>query len=228
MGNCCVVTPQAPVEIMKYQVTQEQYAQMRQRECMRAIGPCDRPVRQSSRDRSEFPRRRKIQRPGSAARPAIFGVCRQIGNGRRWPDRNMPMTPLAEILTPPIRRRDGSASMRRKAPRRPSRTRPRIRRDISASMRTALPTCPAMSGNGPAPATPAQRFPADGSVISAIGNCGVRIVEGRHRAYMTDFVRDAKTGGCAVGAPPDLLGMRLVREEPGLLSRQWLRGFFRG
>jgi formylglycine-generating enzyme required for sulfatase activity len=68
---------------------------------------------------------------------------------------------------------------------------------------------------------------AEGSVISAIGNCGVRIVEGRHRAYMTDFVRDAKTGGCAVGAPPDNLGMRLVREEPRFLSRQWLRSFIR-
>ena len=69
---------------------------------------------------------------------------------------------------------------------------------------------------------------ADGSVLSAIDNCGVRIVEGRHRAYMTDFVRDAKTGGCAVGAPPDNLGMRLVREEPGFLSRHWLRSFVRG
>ena len=67
---------------------------------------------------------------------------------------------------------------------------------------------------------------ADGSVISAIDNCGVRVVEGRHRAYMTDFVRDAKSGGCAVGAPPDHLGMRLVREEPGFLSWQRLRGFF--
>ncbi|MDH2347167.1 SUMF1/EgtB/PvdO family nonheme iron enzyme [Bradyrhizobium sp. SSUT77] len=25
-------------------------------------------------------------------------------------------------------------------------------------------------------------------------NCGVRVVEGAHRAYMTDFIRDAKTG----------------------------------
>jgi formylglycine-generating enzyme required for sulfatase activity len=67
---------------------------------------------------------------------------------------------------------------------------------------------------------------AEGSVISAIDNCGVRVVEGKHRAYMTDFIRDAKTGGCAVGAPPDNLGIRLVREEPGIFTWQWLRRFF--
>lgn len=45
-------------------------------------------------------------------------------------------------------------------------------------------------------------------------NCGVRVIEGRHRAYMTFFVRDAKGGGCSVGAPPANLGFRLVHEEP--------------
>lgn len=68
---------------------------------------------------------------------------------------------------------------------------------------------------------------ADGTIASAIDNCGVRIVEGRHRAYMTSFIRDAKTGGCAFGAPPDLLGFRLIREEPGFLPRQWLLSLFR-
>jgi formylglycine-generating enzyme required for sulfatase activity len=43
-------------------------------------------------------------------------------------------------------------------------------------------------------------------------NCGVRVVEGAHRAYMTDFVRDPRSGGCAVGAPPANLGFRLVRD----------------
>ncbi len=42
-------------------------------------------------------------------------------------------------------------------------------------------------------------------------NCGVRVVAGRHRSYMTDFVRDARSGGCAVGIPPTNLGFRLVR-----------------
>lgn len=43
-------------------------------------------------------------------------------------------------------------------------------------------------------------------------NCGVRVVEGRHRTYMTDFIRDPRTGGCAVGRPPSNLGFRLVLE----------------
>ena len=50
-------------------------------------------------------------------------------------------------------------------------------------------------------------------------NCGVRVLEGRHRAYMTDFLRDARGGGCAVGRPPDNLGFRLVREETPLLAQ---------
>ena len=52
-------------------------------------------------------------------------------------------------------------------------------------------------------------------VGTAIGrtteNCGVRVVAGRHRSYMTDFIRDPRSGGCAVGVPPANLGFRLVR-----------------
>jgi formylglycine-generating enzyme required for sulfatase activity len=48
-------------------------------------------------------------------------------------------------------------------------------------------------------------------------NCGVRVVEGAHRAYVTDFIRDARAGGCAQGVPPANLGFRLVREE-----RSWV------
>jgi formylglycine-generating enzyme required for sulfatase activity len=44
-------------------------------------------------------------------------------------------------------------------------------------------------------------------------NCGVREVEGRHRTYVTDFIRDARSGGCAVGKPPANLGFRLVRDS---------------
>ena len=54
-------------------------------------------------------------------------------------------------------------------------------------------------------------------------NCGVRVVEGAHRTYMTDFVRDPKGGGCAVGIPPTNLGFRLVR-EPGA-RRLWSQVF---
>ena len=46
-------------------------------------------------------------------------------------------------------------------------------------------------------------------------NCGVRVVEGAHRAYMTDFIRDPKSGGCAAGVPPTNLGFRLIVERPG-------------
>jgi formylglycine-generating enzyme required for sulfatase activity len=52
-----------------------------------------------------------------------------------------------------------------------------------------------------------------GNIVSKRPNCGVRIVEGQHRAYVTDFIRDAKAGGCAVGVPPDNLGFRLVVER---------------
>lgn len=53
----------------------------------------------------------------------------------------------------------------------------------------------------------------DRKAVGAIENCGVHVLEGRHRAYMSNFVRDGKSGGCAVGTPPENLGFRLVREE---------------
>ncbi|KRR27820.1 hypothetical protein CQ14_08210 [Bradyrhizobium lablabi] len=43
-------------------------------------------------------------------------------------------------------------------------------------------------------------------------NCGVRVVQGAHRSYMTDFIRDPRSGGCAAGVPPANLGFRLVME----------------
>lgn len=49
-------------------------------------------------------------------------------------------------------------------------------------------------------------------IDSTVENCGVHVLEGRHRAYMSNFIRDGKSGGCAVGNPPDNLGFRLVRE----------------
>lgn len=54
----------------------------------------------------------------------------------------------------------------------------------------------------------------DGGVEAATQNCGARVLEGRHRATMSTFVRDGKSGGCAVGTPPENLGFRLVRDEP--------------
>lgn len=48
-------------------------------------------------------------------------------------------------------------------------------------------------------------------------NCGVRVVEGQHRSYVTDFIRDARAGGCAAGIPPTNLGFRLVVERGNTL-----------
>src|SRR5262249_8570020 len=43
---------------------------------------------------------------------------------------------------------------------------------------------------------------ASGEVATTTVNCGIRVVEGRHRTYMPDFIRDARAGGCSVGTPP--------------------------
>ena len=56
------------------------------------------------------------------------------------------------------------------------------------------------------------RLGAGGSITSRSEYCGVRLVEGRHRTFIITFVRDAKSGGCALGLPPDYLGFRLVRD----------------
>ncbi|WP_420408454.1 formylglycine-generating enzyme family protein [Hoeflea sp.] len=65
---------------------------------------------------------------------------------------------------------------------------------------------------------------ADGLVESVTDNCGVRVLEGRHRSYMSTFVRDGKSGGCAVGTPPENLGFRLVRDRTSFIGRTktWL------
>lgn len=42
--------------------------------------------------------------------------------------------------------------------------------------------------------------------------CGVQFVEGQHRAAMVSFIRNPKGGACAVGAPPENLGFRLVKD----------------
>jgi formylglycine-generating enzyme required for sulfatase activity len=71
--------------------------------------------------------------------------------------------------------------------------------------------------------------PANKSIESVTDNCGVHVLEGRHRAYMSNFVRDGMSGGCAVGTPPENLGFRLVRSEDSMLvrARRWLRSALR-
>jgi formylglycine-generating enzyme required for sulfatase activity len=51
------------------------------------------------------------------------------------------------------------------------------------------------------------------SILTSSEYCGVRAAQGKHRAYIIEFVRDAKVGGCAVGIPPDYLGFRLVLDN---------------
>lgn len=51
------------------------------------------------------------------------------------------------------------------------------------------------------------------SVVAATRNCGVRVVEGAHRTYLTDFIRDPRAGGCSIGVPPSNLGFRLLRDD---------------
>ena len=61
----------------------------------------------------------------------------------------------------------------------------------------------------------------DGRVVQSGDACSVRVVDGRHRGYMSTFIRDAKSGGCAAGLAPDNLGIRLVREPASLLTQLW-------
>jgi formylglycine-generating enzyme required for sulfatase activity len=63
----------------------------------------------------------------------------------------------------------------------------------------------------------------DGNVRITSTNCGVRVVQGAHRTYMTDFIRDPRTGGCAAGIPPANLGFRLVVEPASGGIRQFVR-----
>lgn len=53
---------------------------------------------------------------------------------------------------------------------------------------------------------------ASGAVLSDTPACTIKILDGQHRTPMSFFIRDAKSGGCSVGVPPDNLGFRLVRQ----------------
>ncbi|PQA73919.1 SUMF1/EgtB/PvdO family nonheme iron enzyme [Brucella oryzae] len=54
---------------------------------------------------------------------------------------------------------------------------------------------------------------AYGKQVAEMPACGVYVVNGKHRAAMSSFIRNPKTGGCSVGVPPDNLGFRLVRDN---------------
>ncbi len=54
---------------------------------------------------------------------------------------------------------------------------------------------------------------AGGKIAASDRRCGIYVTVGQHRAPMSSFVRDPKSGGCAVGTPPANLGFRLVRDD---------------
>jgi formylglycine-generating enzyme required for sulfatase activity len=59
-----------------------------------------------------------------------------------------------------------------------------------------------------------------GRTLQGTENCGVRVIGGKHRGYMTNFLRDGKSGGCAAGMAPDNLGFRLVRDPASSIARR--------
>jgi hypothetical protein len=65
-----------------------------------------------------------------------------------------------------------------------------------------------------------------GQPESVVENCGVHVLEGRHRAYMSNFVRDGRSGGCAVGTPPENLGFRLVLDQSICGPACWISALF--
>ena len=66
-----------------------------------------------------------------------------------------------------------------------------------------------------------------GEVATMVANCGVRVVEGRHRTYVADFIRDARAGGCSTGTPPSNLGFRLVRDDDSRRTQRLLLAWLR-
>jgi formylglycine-generating enzyme required for sulfatase activity len=54
--------------------------------------------------------------------------------------------------------------------------------------------------------------PDGAAVATRVEHCGVRVAQGLHRAFVVEFIRDARSGGCGAGVPPDYLGFRLVRD----------------
>lgn len=72
-----------------------------------------------------------------------------------------------------------------------------------------------------------RRVDLAGQSNSIVSTCGIYVTVGQHRSPMSAFVRDPKTGGCSVGAPPANLGFRLIRDDrwySDLLNRLRDRG----
>lgn len=58
-----------------------------------------------------------------------------------------------------------------------------------------------------------RRIDLAGVGETTLSTCGIYVTVGQHRSPMSSFVRDPKTGGCSVGAPPANLGFRLIRDD---------------
>ena len=149
------------------------------------------------------------RRDASACRPTRNGPMRRAAAFATMRSRSMPTTRRA--ARSPATSRSANCAIRLT-------TAQRGRSAASVPMSTASSTSPAMSGSGPRPACAHRRSTIPARWSAQRANCGVRVVEGRHRAYVTDFVRDARGGGCAAGVPPTYLGFRLVREGPSWRS----------
>lgn len=62
-------------------------------------------------------------------------------------------------------------------------------------------------------ATCHRRVDLSARSFTSSSSCGIFVTVGQHRSPMSSFIRDPKTGGCSVGAPPANLGFRLVRDD---------------
>ena len=207
-----------PLAIMKHQVSAADYQRCVDDGACRALTAgrrCRAPTGRPCRSAGAMP---TPTRPGCRARPASATGCR--------PTRNGPMRPAAAIKDDGLPVDDSDPSKRWLA-RYEREVEPRIRPPTASRGRSAhfganehglldlagnvwewTSTCFVR--------TSARRRRR--RRLGATPNCGVRVVEGQHRAYVTDFIRDARAGGCAAGVPPSNLGFRLVRERKSWIS----------
>ena len=151
-------------------------------------------------------------RNGSRTRRECCIACRPTRNGCLPPARR-PATKRCRWSIRSIRRKPGSRAMRRKPTGRAlDRTRPATVRHVRPQRERPA----RLAGNvweWTNTCFLRMTLEPTGRRTVTNTNCGVRVVQGAHRTYMTDFIRDPRTGGCAAGVPPANLGFRLVVED---------------